>query len=451
MKLICGFRFLSRRWYSAKAAPKHAAAERGRLQPEELEITKLPNGLVIASLENYSPVSKVAVFVKAGSRYETSSNLGINHVLRLSSSLTTKGASSFKIIRGIEAVGGSLSVTSTRESMIYSVECLRDHMDTVMEYLINVTTAPEFRPWEVSDIQSKLKHDKTVAFQNLQVGVLENLHAAAYRNTLANSIYSPDFMIGKFTPEQLHQFVQNNFTSPRMALVGLGVEHPVLKQIGEQFLNIRGGAGSVGEKAKYRGAELRTQNGDNLVHAAIVAEGVSTGSDEAYAFSILQHVLGAGPFIKRGSGVGSKLVQSVAKATSQPFDVSAFNTNYSDSGLFGIYTISQSAAAGDVIKAALNQIQTIAQGNITEADVTRAKAQLKTRYLMSLETSDGFVDEIGSQVLTSGTYTSPTAACQKIDSVATADIVKAAKMFWIGKKSMAVSGNLGQTPFLDEL
>lgn len=28
--------------------------------------------------------------------------------------------------------------------------------------------------------------------------------------------------------------------------------------------------------------------------------------------------------------------------------VSAFNTGYSDSGLFGVYTISQAAAAGDV-------------------------------------------------------------------------------------------------------
>lgn len=28
--------------------------------------------------------------------------------------------------------------------------------------------------------------------------------------------------------------------------------------------------------------------------------------------------------------------------------VSAFNASYSDSGLFGVYTISQAAAAGDV-------------------------------------------------------------------------------------------------------
>ncbi|KAM4632632.1 cytochrome b-c1 complex subunit 2, mitochondrial [Discoglossus pictus] len=450
MKLFTSARYLSRRLYSAKAAPKSEAAGRGRLLPEELEITKLPSGLVIASLENYSPASKIGVFVRAGSRYETTNNLGVNHVLRLASNLTTKGASSFKITRGIEAVGGSLSVTSTRENIVYSVECLRDYVDTVMEYLINVTTAPEFRRWEVSDLQAKVKIDKAFAYQNPQVGVLENLHAASYRNALANSLFCPDYRIGKVTSEELLQFVQNNFTSARMALVGLGVSHSVLKQVGEQFLNIRSGSGSVGGKAQYRGAEIREQNGDGLVHSVIVAEGASVGSPEANAFSVLQNILGAGPYIKRGNN-SSKLSQAVSKATNQPFDVSAFNVNYSDSGLFGVYTISQSAAVSDVINAALNQVKAIAQGTVTEADIARAKNQLKSHYLLSVENTCGLLSEIGSQALASGTYTSPADAVKQIDSVSSADVVNAAKKFVSGKKSMAASGNLENTPFVADL
>lgn len=39
-----------------------------------------------------------------------------------------------------------------------------------MEYLINVTTAPEFRPWEVSDLTPKVKVDKAQAAQSAQIG-----------------------------------------------------------------------------------------------------------------------------------------------------------------------------------------------------------------------------------------------------------------------------------------
>uniref|UniRef100_A0A803VC96 Ubiquinol-cytochrome c reductase core protein 2 n=1 Tax=Ficedula albicollis TaxID=59894 RepID=A0A803VC96_FICAL len=422
---------------SLKTAPKvsHSpAAAKVKLSPEsqELEITKLPNGLVIASLENFSPASRIGVFIKTGSRYETTSNLGTAHLLRLASNLTTKGASSFRITRGIEAVGGKVYVT-------------------LMEYLLNVTTAPEFRPWEVADLQPQLKVDKAIALQNPQVGVLENLHAAAYKNALSNPLYCPDYRVGKITSEQLHHFVQTNFTSSRMALVGIGVEHPALKQVAEQFLNIRSGSGAPGSKAVYRGGEVRKQTGDSLVHAAIVAEGAVIGSPEANAFSVLQYVLGAGPFVKRGSNVTSKLTQGVARVTNQPFDVSAFNVNYSDSGLFGIYTISQAPSAGEVIKAALGQVKAVAQGGVTDADVKTAKNQLKANILMSAETSKGLLNEIGTEALVSGTHTSPSAAAQKIDSVATADVVNAAKKFISGKKSMAATGDLGNTPFLDEL
>lgn len=42
------------------------------------------------------------------------------------------------------------------------------HSDILMEFLLNVTTAPEFRRWEVADLQSQLRIDKAVAFQNPQ-------------------------------------------------------------------------------------------------------------------------------------------------------------------------------------------------------------------------------------------------------------------------------------------
>ncbi|XP_048088368.1 cytochrome b-c1 complex subunit 2, mitochondrial isoform X1 [Alosa alosa] len=459
MKGLRGISHLSRRFYAARGGKQSLSEPLAGLKVsprashsfQDVHVTKLPSGLVIASLENYSPASKIGVLIKAGSRYETPDNLGVTHLLRLSANLTTKGASAFRITRGVEAVGGSLGVTSSRENMIYSVDCLRDHMDTVMEYLINVTTAPEFRPWEVSDLTPRVKVDKALASQTQQIGVIEALHAAAYKNNLSNSLYCPDHRVGKVTSEEMHAFVESNFTSARMALVGLGVDHTILKQVGEQFLNIRSGMGTAGSKAQYRGGEMRHHGTSSLVHAAVMSEGATTGSAEALAFSVLQHVLGAGPHVKRGSNTSSKLTQAVSKATAGPFDVSAFNANYSDSGLFGVFTISQAAEAGDVIKAALGQVKAVAEGGVTAEDISRAKNQLKAQYLMSLETSEGLLEAIGTQALGEGTYHTPEVMSQKIDAVSSNDVVNAAKKFVAGKKSMASSGHLANTPFVDEI
>uniref|UniRef100_A0A8C6MFE0 Ubiquinol-cytochrome c reductase core protein 2b n=1 Tax=Nothobranchius furzeri TaxID=105023 RepID=A0A8C6MFE0_NOTFU len=415
-------------------------------------VTKLPSGLVIASLENYSPASKIGVFVKAGCRYETSDNLGVTHLLRLASNLVRQFSTAYSsCLLTVNIFMFLCSVTSSRENMVYTVDCLRDDIDTVMELLINVTTAPEFRPWEVSELTPRMKLDKARAAQSSQIGVVEGLHEAAYKDALCNSLYCPDHMVGNIHSEHLHQFVQNNFTSGRMALVGLGVDHAVLKQVGEQFLNIRSGAGTLRAQTRYRGGEIRLPGIGSLVHSAVVSQSAAAGSSEALAFSVLQHLLGAGPHVKRGSSSSSKLVQGVAKATADPFDVSAFNASYSDSGLFGVYTISQGAAAGDVIKAALAQVKAVADGGVTAADLTRAKAQLKCHFLMSLETSEGVLEAMGTQALADGSYRSADEISKSIDNVSLTDVANAAKKFVTGKKAMASHGNLIKTPFLDEI
>uniref|UniRef100_A0A671XYU2 Ubiquinol-cytochrome c reductase core protein 2a n=1 Tax=Sparus aurata TaxID=8175 RepID=A0A671XYU2_SPAAU len=413
-----------------------------KLLPEEVTcpkfsvVSKLPNGLVIASLENYSPLSNIGVFVKAGSRYETVENQGVSHVLRLAANLVIFGTGTLRAI----------CVT-----MVYSMECLREHVDTLMEYLVNVTAAQEFRPWEVSDLTPRVKIDKALAQQSPQIGVVEKLHEAAYKNALTNSLYCPDYMVGNITNDHLLSYVEENFITGRMALVGVGVKHSILSQVGEGILSTRSGAGAPAAKALYRGGEMRVHNNDGLVHALIACEGGVAGSAEANAFSVLQRVLGAGPHVKRGANLTSKLSQGIAKATTQPFDASAFNATYSDSGMFGVYTIAQADAAGEVIQAAVAQMRGVAEGNVSEADVSRAKTQVKTEYLMSIESSDILLEEIGAQALTTGTYQPPNAVIQAMDTVTHDDVIKAAKKFVDSNKTMAASGHLKNTPFVDEV
>ncbi|TNM97371.1 hypothetical protein fugu_015527 [Takifugu bimaculatus] len=137
MRGLRSFNCLPRRCYAAArrsqdlTVPLAGHKTVAPFPPQNVQVSKLPNGLVVASLENYSPLSRVGVFVKAGSRYETAENQGVSHVLRLAANLTTKGASAFKICRGVEALGGSLTVTSTRETMVYTVDCLREHLDSL--------------------------------------------------------------------------------------------------------------------------------------------------------------------------------------------------------------------------------------------------------------------------------------------------------------------------------
>uniref|UniRef100_A0A4W5QT09 Ubiquinol-cytochrome c reductase core protein 2b n=1 Tax=Hucho hucho TaxID=62062 RepID=A0A4W5QT09_9TELE len=88
IKSPCIFSLLQTRLYAAQAARKlDVAAEHVKFQPQDVQVTKLPSGLVIASLDNYSPASRIGVFVKAGCRYESPENQGVTHLLRLAANL----------------------------------------------------------------------------------------------------------------------------------------------------------------------------------------------------------------------------------------------------------------------------------------------------------------------------------------------------------------------------
>src|SRR6185437_6545679 len=96
-----------KRLLSGQTSPKRSEAEQSRGQ--QLKTTTLPNGLVVTSLANQSPIARIGVIVRAGARYEPLDQLGLTHTLRSMAGFSTQDSTVFGITRNIEYVGGSLT------------------------------------------------------------------------------------------------------------------------------------------------------------------------------------------------------------------------------------------------------------------------------------------------------------------------------------------------------
>uniref|UniRef100_A0A8C4R0F1 Ubiquinol-cytochrome c reductase core protein 2b n=1 Tax=Eptatretus burgeri TaxID=7764 RepID=A0A8C4R0F1_EPTBU len=421
------------------------------LPPPELKVSRMSNGTVIAALENHSPIANLSAVVAAGSRHEDLSLLGSTHCLRASAFLTNRRTSTFKIRRCIEKVGGNLDITSTREYTVYSINVLRDHINDLANILGGILAEPLFYPWELQDLHHRMRLEKSIALHSTHMAVLEDLHMIAYKNALRNSLFCPDFMMEKFTQDMMMDFIHNHITSSRLAVVGIGMSHDAVQTAAERHFKITEGSGRPIEKAKYIGGEHRVHTESKLVHTVLVAESSSLVGPQAGAFAVLQHVLGAGPYTKRGINSGSKLSPALVKASRFPAVAMAFNAAYSDSGLFGIYSICPSEAVSDVVGAGLAEIKAIADGKLTEDEVNRARMQVRARLLMAAEEQKSVLHELGSQALFTGKFVAPTEAAESLNSIVTANVVDAAKKVFTGKKTMVSHGDLSHTPFLDEL
>lgn len=93
--------------------------------------------------------------------------MGVTHVLRTAAGLTTKNASQFAIIRNLQQVGASLTATSDRETIAYTLEGTKQAIEKALPFLTEVVSNQEFRPWELSDITNRLELD--IATRSLQV------------------------------------------------------------------------------------------------------------------------------------------------------------------------------------------------------------------------------------------------------------------------------------------
>lgn len=438
------------RGYSAQAAASRNA-EAASLPSQKPKITRLPSGAIVASLENYSPIARLAIFYNAGPRNETGANLGVTHALRNASNLSTQHKTNFGITRTIQQIGGSLTCNTTREHMIYNVDCLRNSVDTALEVLAEVATAPAFKPWEVSDASPRLSLDLACLEQQPQVQLLEGLHKAAFRNTLGQSLYSPANRLGSHTPDMLAQFVQDNYGAGNMAIVGLGIDHDYLVFNAKKFATAQGVAQI--EAAKYSGGEYRLDLPGSLTHAAVVTQGVSLGSSDLLAVGVLQRVMGTGPFVKYGTNVSSsKVGKAAANATQAPFAATCINASYSDSGLFGFQVIAQASDIGNVLKSMVATFSEATKGGITDADVQRAKNQMRAAVAMELENGASLLEDIGVQALLSSNVISLPELDAAIAKLTLADVQNVAKkVINSGKPTMSAVGNLSNTPYLDQL
>lgn len=435
---------------AAQAAAKQAE-HRFKATPQDVKITKLPSGVVVASLEDYSPVSRIAVVYGAGSRHEPANALGITHSLRVAANQGSKKATAFGIAKNIQQIGGSLSCITTREQVIYSVSCLRNNLATGIEQLNNVATGHDFKPWEVQDAAKVQRQDLELYHHSPEAQLIEAIHKAAFRDTLGQSLYMPADRIGAYGVHDLEAFVKSHYVAHNAALAGVGIDHDVLVHLAKKF-TFAPGQTSEHKKAKYHGGELRLDQRSRLVHAAIVTEGVAIDSADVLPLGVLQLVLGTGPYVKYSNNLASsKVAKAAASATTHPFAASAICAVYSDSGLFGFQVTADAKDAGKVLKAVVSAVAQATKNTITDAEVQRAKHKLKTCCHMDAESSAERLEWIGAEVLLAGQVYGLEQFDSEVDKVTLEDINRVAKKILNGKPTMAAVGDLSSTPYLDEL
>lgn len=423
------------------------------LNVPETKVSQLDNGFRIASEDSGLPTATVAIFIDAGSRYETAQNNGVAHFLEHMAFKGTQKRSQMDLELEVENMGAHLNAYTSREQTVYLAKCFSKDIEKAVDILADILLNSKFGEEEIERERSVILREMQEVEHNIQEVVFDYLHATAFQGTpLARTILGPTDNIKSIKRTDLVQFVKDHYKAPRMVLAAAGgVNHQQLHDLGKKYFS------GVDTKypttipdikhCRFTGGEIRDRD-DSLpwTYVALAVEAVGWDHPDNIPLMVANMLIGQWDRT-HGAGVNapSRLVQRVGWSQGcQSFQ--AFNTCYRDTGLWGLYFVCQGDVSDHMVDNVLGEWKYLCT-TVTDEEVERGKNLLRTNMLLQLDGSTPICEDIGRQLLFYGRRIPVHELDARINAV-NADVVRKVCMKYIYDRDLAVVG-VGQTEALD--
>ncbi|TDK37416.1 insulinase family protein [Rhizobium deserti] len=364
-----------------------------------VETTRLSSGLTVVT-ETMPHLESVAlgVWIKSGSRNETTEEHGIAHLLEHMAFKGTKRRSARDIAEEIENVGGELNAATSTETTSYYARVLKDHVPLAVDILADILTESEFD-------EEELRREKHVILQEIGAAndtpddvVFDKFSEVAYRGqTIGRPILGTPDKVNSFTPGQIRGYLSRNYTTDRMFVVAAGaVDHQTfVKQVEERFASLPTAPSSppVLEPARYIGGDVREDRDLMDAQLLIGFEGKAYHMRDFYCSQILANIL--------GGGMSSRLFQEVREHRGLCYSVYAFHWGFSDTGIFGVHAATSGSELPNLLPVVIDELRKSSE-TIHQQEIDRARAQIRAQLLMGQESPAARAGQIARQMMLYG-------------------------------------------------
>ena len=377
-----------------------------------VEVTRLPSGLAVVTdrMEHLESAS-LGVWVGAGSRDEKPDEHGISHLLEHMAFKGTSRRTARQIAETVEAVGGDLNAATSVESTGYFARVLKADVPLALDVLADILSDPTFDPEELRREQNVIVQEIGATEDAPDDLVFDRLQETAFPNQpVGRSILGTPDTVRSFNAARLRSYLTRNYRAPDMLIAAAGaVEHRrIVEEAEKRFASFVGPAGPAPEPARFSGGTRVETRDLEQVHIAMALEGVAVKHPDLYSMQVFTSAL--------GGGMSSRLFQEVREIRGLCYTIHAFHMPYSDIGMFGLYAGTDETDAPELMRVVIDQIGNATE-TLNEAEVNRAKAQMKAGLLMALESSEARIGQLARQMLAYGRPIPLEEIVAKVDAV----------------------------------
>ncbi|KAH1038459.1 hypothetical protein J1N35_040202 [Gossypium stocksii] len=419
------------------------------LSSPETKITTLSNGLRVATESSlHCRTATVGVWIDAGSRFESEETNGTAHFLEHMIFKGTEKRSAGALEEEIENMGGHLNAYTSREQTAYYAKVMGSDVLKALDILADILQNSKFEERSISRQRDAILREMRMqeVEGQTQEAVFDHLHSTAFQYTpLGRNIHGPVDNIKKITKDHLLNYIQTHYTAPRMVISASGaVKHEeIVDQAKKLFTNLSSESTTATqlvakEPASFTGSDVRIVNDYlPLAEFAVAFEATAWTDPDSIALMVMQVMLGSwSKYAGGGKHMGSELAQKVS-INEIAESMMAFNTNYKDTGLFGVYAVAKPDCLGDLAYAIMSAITKLVY-RVPEADVIRARNRLKSSLMRHTDGTSPVAEDIGRQLLTYGRRIPYAELFARIDAVDPATIKRVANRFFYDR-DMAIA------------
>jgi len=354
------------------------------------------------------------IWVANGSRNESARLNGISHFIEHLLFKGTHKRSAKDIADTMDAVGGQLNAFTSKEYTCYMARTLDTHFDIALDVLSDMFFNSQFE-------ESGIERERNVILEeiNMYEDTPENvamsmLELNSFKNhPLGQTILGTPDTIGGLSRDDFLGFMGDRY-KPRntvIAIAGNINEEEIIAKITAVFSNYKDtGAEETQPPALYSPSFSVRDKDIEQVHICMGFPGLASGmGSDAYALACVNTVF--------GGGMSSRLFQTIREEHGLVYSVYSYNAGYRDTGMFVIYAGLGPNHIYDVLSLTTGEIKRMFTDKITADQLAKTKEQLKSNFLLGLESAYNRMNSIGHMQLMLDKTITPDEVISNIDAV----------------------------------
>ncbi|MBA3909031.1 MAG: peptidase M16 [Rhodobacter sp.] len=410
------------------------------------ELHTLPNGfrIVTESMPGLQSAS-IGLWVEAGGRHETPEQNGIAHFLEHMAFKGTRRRSALRIAEEIEDVGGYINAYTSREMTAYYARVLSGDVVMALDVIADIVLNPLFRKADIETERHVILQEIGQALDTPDDIIFDWLHEVSYPNQpFGRTILGPEERVSSFAKRDFESFVGHHYGPNQLILSAAGgVDHAAVVEAAERIFGaLKPASGSSVQPARFEGGERREVKDLEQVHFALSFEGPGYRDDAVYTAQVYATAM--------GGGMSSRLFQKIREDRGLCYSIYAQSSAYEDTGQITIYAGTSAEEIGDLAQLTIDELKRAAN-DMTDAEVARARAQLRAGLLMGLESPSSRAERNARLLSIWGRVPSVAEAVAKIDAVDTAAVRAHAAGLTTARSALAIYGPVKNAPGIEEI